>query len=243
MEQVECVRRCPAVIVLGFPVGSEFGIDMQSWNTGELFMGIKLIPPGIHMLHYSLCETPGAQSDLSPRCSFYVTLKQREVLVLRWRADSSTLEPADEEETRQYAHGFYQMDFDKKMAPYPMAEHKRWVDLTDYHTKEVVERVRPVSDRPISSSTLDEAGKEAEAHEKWEAQGPTCKLFFTPISFSCPPGLSPGEVTTWMVDKSGVLERAAVDPMELVGELQMAFVLFLVGQNYSGFEQWKTLLQ
>ena len=39
-------------IFLDFPVGSEFGIDLQSWNTGEKFRGVKMIPPGMHYIYY-----------------------------------------------------------------------------------------------------------------------------------------------------------------------------------------------
>ena len=39
-------------IFLDFPVGSEFGIDLHSWNTGEKFKGVKMIPPGMHYIYY-----------------------------------------------------------------------------------------------------------------------------------------------------------------------------------------------
>jgi A1 cistron-splicing factor AAR2 len=34
------------------PRGTEFGIDMKSWNTGENFKGVKMIPPGLHYIYY-----------------------------------------------------------------------------------------------------------------------------------------------------------------------------------------------
>lgn len=40
------------LIFLNVPVGSKFGIDMKTWDTGEKFKGIKMIPPGLHMIHY-----------------------------------------------------------------------------------------------------------------------------------------------------------------------------------------------
>lgn len=40
------------LVFLDVPVGTEFGIDFCSWNTGEKFMGIKMIPPGIHFIYY-----------------------------------------------------------------------------------------------------------------------------------------------------------------------------------------------
>lgn len=37
---------------LDVPIGTEFGIDFNSWNTGEKFKGVKMIPPGIHFVYY-----------------------------------------------------------------------------------------------------------------------------------------------------------------------------------------------
>ncbi len=34
------------------PVGTEFGIDYNSWNTGERFKGVKMIPPGLHFVFF-----------------------------------------------------------------------------------------------------------------------------------------------------------------------------------------------
>lgn len=39
-------------VLLGVPPGTEMGIDIKSWNTAENFKGIKMIPPGVHFIHY-----------------------------------------------------------------------------------------------------------------------------------------------------------------------------------------------
>ena len=39
-----------AVVLLDVPVGTEVGIDMNSWNVGNKFKGIKMIPPGLKPL-------------------------------------------------------------------------------------------------------------------------------------------------------------------------------------------------
>lgn len=40
------------LIVTDVPTGTDFGIDLKSWNTGENFKGMKMIPPGFHFIHY-----------------------------------------------------------------------------------------------------------------------------------------------------------------------------------------------
>jgi A1 cistron-splicing factor AAR2 len=40
------------LVFLDVPRGTEFGIDMKSWNTGDKFKGVKMIPPGLHYIYY-----------------------------------------------------------------------------------------------------------------------------------------------------------------------------------------------
>lgn len=42
------------LVILDVPEGTDFGIDIKSWESGEKFKGIKMIPPGIHFVHYRL---------------------------------------------------------------------------------------------------------------------------------------------------------------------------------------------
>ena len=39
-------------LFLDVPVGTEFGIDYNSWQVGAKFKGVKMIPPGIHFIYY-----------------------------------------------------------------------------------------------------------------------------------------------------------------------------------------------
>lgn len=52
-------------VFLGVPQETQFGIDMQCWNTDEDFRGIKMIPPGLHYIHYS--GVSKGTGDVSPR--------------------------------------------------------------------------------------------------------------------------------------------------------------------------------
>ncbi|KAJ2220843.1 hypothetical protein IW143_002075, partial [Coemansia sp. RSA 520] len=62
------------LVILDTPTGIEFGIDLDTWETGPLFKGLKMIPPGIHYIHYSALngeKQPGMRSgffhNFSPR--------------------------------------------------------------------------------------------------------------------------------------------------------------------------------
>lgn len=40
------------LILLDVPKATDIGIDIKSWHVGDKFKGIKMIPPGIHYVHY-----------------------------------------------------------------------------------------------------------------------------------------------------------------------------------------------
>ena len=56
-------------IVKDLPVKTEFGIDMKSWNTGEKFLGLKMIPGGVHYIYYNVL---GRDGSVSPRRGFFL---------------------------------------------------------------------------------------------------------------------------------------------------------------------------
>lgn len=40
------------LVLLDVPPDTDFGIDLKSWTVGHNFKGVKMIPPGIHFVHY-----------------------------------------------------------------------------------------------------------------------------------------------------------------------------------------------
>ena len=39
-------------VFLDVPEGSEFGMDCNVWSVGPNFKGVKMIPPGLHFIHF-----------------------------------------------------------------------------------------------------------------------------------------------------------------------------------------------
>lgn len=48
----DTVRRHAFLLCLDVPAGTEFGLDLKMWTVGEKFKGMKLIPPGPHLLYW-----------------------------------------------------------------------------------------------------------------------------------------------------------------------------------------------
>ena len=78
-------------IVKDLPVKTEFGIDMKSWNTGDKFLGLKMIPAGVHYIYYNVL---GKDGSVSPRRGFFLHFVPGEVTVHRY--DKSTEEIVDD---------------------------------------------------------------------------------------------------------------------------------------------------
>jgi hypothetical protein len=63
-------------VIIDFPTGSEFGIDYASWQTGSQFIGMKMIPPGIHIVYYRPIGKINS-GDSAPRIAFVHEFKVR----------------------------------------------------------------------------------------------------------------------------------------------------------------------
>lgn len=118
-----------------------------------------------------------------------------------------------------------------------------------------------VSRKVFDTSCIDQTPrdlKEAESKLPAMKQNESAAINFTRLEMSqswqssYPTGSNPSEITMHSIDLSFKLtrfieaQRAHVSPSSVVnqvlGELQFAFVCFLVGNVYDGFEQWKFLI-
>ena len=103
------------LFLLDVPIGTEVGIDFNSWKTGEKFKGIKMIPPGIHFIYYrqlvifflNLCvifcfiveflkwdfyfyvisSSVSKEGSVAPRTGFFHNFSKKEVVVRRWNPE------------------------------------------------------------------------------------------------------------------------------------------------------------
>ena len=69
------------LIMKDFPEGAEFGIDMHSWNTGSKFLGVKMIPAGLHFIYYSPVSKEGS---LAPRRGFFHIFTPGQIVIQKF---------------------------------------------------------------------------------------------------------------------------------------------------------------
>lgn len=230
------------LVVLDLPVGTEFGIDMNSWNTGSKFLGVKMVSPGLHFVYYSSVSSEG---QLAPRTGFFHMFSSGEVLVRRWDPSTESLLEGENCDTSREA--LKQMD--GGLAPYPFNSKEggwtKWVSLSGRVTADSLARLQPTCGPEISSVTQMVGQTEEQGLPNMEAR-PEARINFTRISRQkYPDGASAQEITKHSLDSSYQLQ-CFLDQHEKVEEvlveMQFSFLCFLVGQNYDSFEQWKLVV-
>lgn len=249
-------------VFLGVPVGTQFGIDMKSWATGEKFKGVKMIPPGIHFVYYSATNKHG---DVAPRVGFMHDFKRSEFVVKKWDSESEGISPVeviDAEVARLKAD---LLNLDRYLGPYPFDTYKKWKNLTNRITENHLSRLVPTSGLIRSALDLSAAERSASPKAKKRRSRPSTaeekeddllpeltplpgtELRLTPLpSESYPKGSTPAEITKHSIDQSYTLEAMLStyeNICDLIGEVQFSFVCFLVGNSLEALDHWKMLVK
>ena len=258
-----------SIVLIDVPAGTEFGIDMNSWNVGDKFMGIKMIPPGIHFVYYSPVNV--SQRTVAPRTGFFHNFAREEILVRRWSKENEEIvdNVSAEDQERVKAD---MRNIDKCLGVYPYQSWKKWISLSDQITEATLSRLEPTSNKNICSVSdlvpKDTAEQKNDGeHEDGDPRLPVmvCRpgsnIRYTQLSDrKYPQGSSPSDITRHSMDGSfqlsllvTSLEKMYGDAVsssmshqnvanEVLAEIQFSFLCFLVGMNQDSFEQWKKLV-
>ncbi|KAI1716149.1 AAR2 protein [Ditylenchus destructor] len=244
------------------PTGMEFGIDYKSWQVGPKFLGLKMIPPGLHFVYMSVKD--------APRIGFFYNFRQKEVVVRKWDKAAEDLEnyTSPEEEMDRLRANL--QNIDKNLAAYPYSTYNQWVSLSNHVTEKTVKRLSPENALGKITSQTDLVSKEQEIEAQMgdpmgtsavDRNHPSRIRFTDAIGLpvmSAKPGTSMRFSEVPQVSLADTnLKKAGIDSSdrfytllkslgdnqkELLGEFQFSFVVFLIGQVYEGFEQWKRLI-
>lgn len=247
-------------LLLDLPEGNEFGVDMKSWNTGDKFKGLKMIPPGLHFIHYSSVSKEGC---VAPRVGFFYNFKKSEFVVRKWDPETENISQTEisEEEVERYKANL--LNLDKFLGPYPFDVWKKWKSFTSKISEHQAFQLSPELGYIQSALDLMAPGNDCSQKKKRKRvstaeekeddllpdliPSPGTELRFNSLpDTSYPPGATPSEITHHSLDSSYMLETFLLhfsSPMDLLGELQFAFICFLVGHSLEAFEQWKKIIR
>lgn len=245
------LRDNSAIILENVPPGTEVGIDYHAWYVGPTFRGIVNIPPGFHFLFYSSVDK---YNDKAPRSGFFIFLQPGDVIVKLFDRENERLgddERPVETQRQQYMNEIETIG--KYLAPYPSKECTKWFPLTRYITEDVMRRVQPECGNIdyLTTVPVETAGKQRKSIREIDSRiiekvDTTTMLRFTKLKCDLPEGLSSQELSKINMDSSFFVEdlitRISDREEDILGELQFAFISFLIGQIYDAFEHWKLLV-
>ncbi|KAL6778637.1 hypothetical protein ACKKBF_B15545 [Auxenochlorella protothecoides x Auxenochlorella symbiontica] len=279
----DLLKKGATILLLDVPPGTAVGIDHQVFLSGPEFKGVKMLPPGPHLVSYC---AKGSQGDFGPVTCFFIHPSAGQVVIKRWDPQQEYLVAVDEEsEVMQFTQAVHMFEFDRHLAPYDLANLATWRSLSAHVTPAVIDRLQPVggnicvlaeappgsrgrrqtpaeaaleaqlSRRKATSSSQGGGGSDDSAVPGSHPQGALVaaphagRCFYTRTQTVSRDGVYDAAARTrHNLDRSEGLdslirEEYAGDGDLLLGELQFAFLAFLVGQSFAGLMQWRALLQ
>ncbi|XP_038906837.1 protein AAR2 homolog isoform X2 [Benincasa hispida] len=257
---LELVKQGATILLLDVPQYTLVGIDTQMFSVGPSFKGIKMIPPGPHFLYYSSSCRDGR--EFSPITGFFIDAGPSEVIVRRWDPTEERLVKVLEEEEERFGEAVRQLEFDRQLGPYNLGQYGEWKRISNHISSTTIKRLEPIggditvacepgisqsTSKPAIEKVLDDqlkASKFATPVDSSQRRG----CYYTEIPHVIKKrGVQGQELTYLNLDKTLLLENLLKKYFGgsedlLLGELQFAFVVFLMGQSLEGFLQWKSLI-
>ena len=231
-------RKLGTLLLLNSPKKMQFGIDLSQWVIGEKFLGIKLIPIGIHYVSFSLSE-----ENHSFKQGFFIEIEdgknKTKNIIREWSPKYQTFIRLNEENTKNYSIGLDNLDFDQNLGNYPCEQISNWKDLTSFLNIDVINRLQKNINVIMSPEIIEE--KEEQNIDENNMKNNQLIAYedieFTEFYLNQPEYIN-------SLDKSKLLEKIVLkfkNPEEFLGEFQYAFILFLVGEVYEALKQWKNI--
>ncbi|KAF2295380.1 hypothetical protein GH714_032708 [Hevea brasiliensis] len=242
---LEFVKHGATLLLLDVPQYTLLGIDTQMFTVGPAFKGIKMIPPGPHFVYYSSSSRNG--KEFSPIIGFSIHAGPSEVIVRKWDQQEELLVKVSEEEEERFSQAVKSLEFDRHLGPYNLSQYREWKRLSNYLTKNVIERIEPIGGEitVASESVMIKNSPKTAMEKALEEQLETSK-FSASASASVDKSKKRGCYYT-KIPHTELLESILMKDYGgsedlLIGELQFSYIAFLMGQSLEAFLQWKSLV-
>lgn len=241
------VRTGVTLVLLDVPRGSTVTIDLRSFVTGPNFKGFKAIPPT--RTHLITLTPTGTSSESNPigTTGVFFSGSKGDVLVAKYCAESEALadvQPA----SASLVQDVRLLRLDGELGFYSKAADTSWAPLVACVDPPVLHQVGVSFGTCISGAerNLVVLGENAKDGDR-DSSLAQC-ISFAPIDLQAPlRGMTAEEITKFHIDRSQMVEDLIRTRFNgrwegLIGELQVAFLSFLLLFNLEGLEHWKALL-
>jgi A1 cistron-splicing factor AAR2 len=250
------------LIVLDVPQGVEFGIDCITYETGHKFKGLSMVPQGLHFLYHG--------SGMGDRQGFFVIVEANSIVVKSWDSSQEEILPRhnlSDESLASLHKSLRQGDLNANLGPYPYQQYHTWQNITNFITVAVLNRsdcsiecvLYPGDDSDLliidSSAAARQRPADVSGAVKAYFPGAARVARFVDLQRMelelierIPPGATKAAaVTANMLDKSNLVEHLVTVTFggswtDLLGELQLSFVLFMLLYSHPALEHWKRLI-
>uniref|UniRef100_A0A7S1XRE8 AAR2 splicing factor homolog n=1 Tax=Phaeomonas parva TaxID=124430 RepID=A0A7S1XRE8_9STRA len=159
------------LVLLGVPEGLDVGLDCRHQKILARFRGFKMVPPGLHLLHYGW---GGRGGDTGLRRGVFFEASAGGIVVLVWDpakeefvAPAARRELLPEGSEEALAASVRERRLDGHLAPYEAAEgsaeRRRWANLTNSVSPETLRRAGVA---PLTTLFPDDKGDDG---VDWEA--------------------------------------------------------------------------
>ncbi|KAK5132195.1 hypothetical protein LTR08_009319 [Meristemomyces frigidus] len=254
-----------ALLLLDLPPQALAGIDLLTFTTTPRFKGVKILLPGFHFTFVGSSAAFSERHGIWFHISDDATTAGPPLFIAKWDVNTEVLVPesgaAEQLSWRANLGGIWR----EGLTPYrqsaassktdePSEEFVDWPTLTHHITGALLTRIMGGDGRNWSLSSASSAKRDLEdipglTNDDIHPQAEN-ELNFLPIDLkqTWREGATGRERTEAAQDRSWALNTiisqhcSSEDMLEIIGELQVCFLMILTLNNFSCLEQWKRLL-
>lgn len=237
------------LVVVDSPVGLDFGIDCMSFETGPNFRGVSNIPSGLHFVYHS--------TGMGNRQGWFFTSSKDEIIVKQWDSVNEEISinaTLSEGSLHTLLQAIHTGMLNSNLGPYPLSQHHLWLNITGFISNSVLTQAN------IPPGTLVFPGDASDLNDGSELKSNSSSVtpYFPNIArvtrysnieeIELKLRYEPNkDLTSLHMDKSEVLERLVDGCHEgswedVLGELQLAFIVFILLFSYPALQFWKRIV-
>ena len=211
------------LLLMNVPPGTQVGIGLSAYAAGPKFCGIKMIPPGMHLVNYAAIDGAGGAAS-QMRGGFWLRLAARQVAVREWDAAAEDFVCVDGAQAKRYAGAVARHEFDARLGPYPFDVLRNWASLLR-HVRDfgALRRLGVEEGKALWLLDSEEGDEVLEAdprlkvaaQERAAEMNVTTSMRYTPVprhgheapNTGIPVTRVPAEVTAACMDQSSLMRR------------------------------------
>ena len=242
------VRVGVTLVVLGVPQGSIISLDLRTYTIGAKFKGFKALSPDrVHLITFSPATKAG-EGPITGTTGVFFKGEKGDVLVTEYYRSSECINGVARAPSN-IARDVRLLRLDEELTFCSKAADAAWAPLVacvDSYTFQQagVKLGMLVSGTAHNLVSIDDNSSGASSSGEVLPQG----IPFTSIDVhSHPKGMSASEITNFHMDRTTLVKNTIESHYKnkwehLIGELQLAFLTFLLLTSLEGLEHWKKLV-